>query len=70
MAMLLATGECMRWLGRRFADDRLVRAHAAIEQAVSSIVERGELTADLGGSAGSKAVAQAVRDEVQRRLAC
>ena len=71
MAMLLATGECMRWLGRRFADDRLVRAHAAIESAVAAIVERGEpLTADLGGSAGSKAVAAAVRDEAKRRLTC
>ena len=71
MAMLLATGECMRWLGRRFGDERLVRAHTAIEQAVATIVERGEpLTSDLGGTAGSKAVAAAVRDEVKRRLTC
>ncbi len=71
MAMLLATGECMRWLGRRFSDERLVGAHGAIEQAVASIVDDGyPLTADLGGSAGSKAVAQAVRDEVARRLVC
>ena len=71
MAMLLATAECMRWLGRRFADDRLVRAHAAIEAAVAMIVERGKpLTVDLGGSDGSKAVANAVRDEAKRRLTC
>jgi 3-isopropylmalate dehydrogenase len=71
MAMLLATGECMRWLGTRFADERLVRAHAAIEQAVAGIVERGApLTGDLGGSAGTKAVAQAVRDDAARRLGC
>ena len=70
MAMLLATGEAMSWLGDRFGDPRLHRAHDAISQAVAVIVERGEpLTGDLGGSAGSKAVAQAVRDEVQRRLA-
>ncbi|HLL20520.1 MAG TPA: isocitrate/isopropylmalate dehydrogenase family protein [Kofleriaceae bacterium] len=70
MAMLLATGECMRWLGRRFADERLVRAHAAIEGAVEAVIARGEpLTADLGGTAGSAAVADAVRDEVRRRLA-
>ncbi len=70
MAMLLATGEAMAWLGRRFGDDRLARAQVAIEGAVSSIVARGEpLTGDLGGSAGSRAVAQAVRDEVTRRLA-
>jgi 3-isopropylmalate dehydrogenase len=69
MAMLLATGEAMAWLGRRHADERLARAHAAVEAAVAAIVERGApLTADLGGSAGSRAVAAAVRDEVDRRL--
>jgi 3-isopropylmalate dehydrogenase len=52
MAMLLATGEAMAWLGRRFSDDRLVRAHRAIEAAVAALVERGEpLTSDLGGGA-------------------
>ncbi len=69
MAMLLATGEAMAWLGRRYTDDRLVRAHTAIEGAVAAIVARGEpLTGDLGGSAGSRVVAQAVRDEVRRAL--
>jgi isocitrate/isopropylmalate dehydrogenase len=71
MAMLLATGEALAWLGRRHADDRLQRAHAAIEAAVATIVERGApLTTDLGGSAGSAAVARAVRDEVRARLSC
>ena len=71
MAMLLATGEAMAWLGRRFGDERLLRAHTAIEAAVAAIVERGEpLTTDLGGTAGSAAVARAVRDEVRERLAC
>ena len=38
---------------------------------VITIVARGEpLTGDLGGTAGSKAVAAAVRDEVRRRLSC
>ncbi|HSK04650.1 MAG TPA: isocitrate/isopropylmalate family dehydrogenase [Kofleriaceae bacterium] len=69
MAMLLATGEAMAWLGRRHGDERLIRAHGAIEAAVASIVERGEpLTADLGGSAGTRAVAAAVRAEAERRL--
>jgi isocitrate/isopropylmalate dehydrogenase len=71
MAMLLATGEAMSWLGDRFGDERLHRAYTAISNAVAAIVERGEpLTGDMGGSAGSKAVAQAVRDEVHRRLGC
>ncbi|MBA3820199.1 MAG: isocitrate/isopropylmalate dehydrogenase family protein [Deltaproteobacteria bacterium] len=71
MAMLLAAGELMAWLGRRYADERLARAHLAIETAVATIIEQGQpLTADLGGSAPGSAVAQAVRDEVSRRLAC
>jgi isocitrate/isopropylmalate dehydrogenase len=70
MAMMLATGEAMAWLGRRFSDDRLLRAHAAIEAAVATLVERGEpLTGDLGGSAPQSVVAEAVRDQVRRSLA-
>ena len=69
MAMLLATGEAMGWLGRRHGDSRLARGHDAIAAAVATIVERGApLTADLGGTAGTAAVAQAVRDEVRRNL--
>ncbi len=69
MAMLLATGECMAWLGHRHADHRLLRAADAIAASVATIVESGEpLTADLGGAAGSIAVASAVREEVRRRL--
>jgi 3-isopropylmalate dehydrogenase len=71
LAMLLATGEAMAWLGRRFSDDRLLRAHRAIETAVATLVARGEpLTVDLGGSAPQSVVAQAVRDEVGRNLGC
>jgi isocitrate/isopropylmalate dehydrogenase len=69
MAMLLATGEAMAWLGRRFGDDRLIRAHRAIEASVEALVARGEpLTADLGGAAPQSVVAAAVHDEVRRRL--
>ena len=71
LAMLLATGEAMAWLGRRFSDDRLTRAHTVIEAAVATLVERGEpLTTDLGGTAPQSVVAQAVRDEVRRHLSC
>jgi isocitrate/isopropylmalate dehydrogenase len=69
MAMLLATGECLAWLGRRHDDARLLRAHAAIESAVATLIERGEpLTTDLGGTSGSRAVANAVRTETLSRL--
>jgi 3-isopropylmalate dehydrogenase len=69
MAMLLATGEALAWLGHRHGDERLLRGHAAIEAAVSAIIARGEpLTSDLGGTAGRAAVANAVREETLRRL--
>ncbi|MDB4952702.1 MAG: 3-isopropylmalate dehydrogenase [Myxococcales bacterium] len=70
MAMMLATGEALAWLGRRYADDRLLRAHRAIEAAVASIIERGEpLTTDLGGTASRSVVAMAIREDVRARLA-
>ena len=69
MAMLLATAEALGWLGKRHADDRLVRARKAIDESVAAIIARGEpLTADLGGLSPRSAVAQAVRDDVARRL--
>jgi 3-isopropylmalate dehydrogenase len=69
MAMLLAAGEAMAWLGQRFSDDRLIRAHRAVETAVAALVLRGApLTGDLGGSASQSTVADAVRDEVRRQL--
>ena len=69
--MLLATGEAMAWLGDRHGDEHLSRAHGAIEAAVASLVAAGTpLTVDLGGSAARSVVAEAVRDDVRRRLAC
>jgi len=72
MAMLLATGECFGWLGRRHGDERLIRGHRAVEAAVATIVARGEpLTADLVGperGAPRSVVAQAIRDDVAGRL--
>ncbi len=70
MAMMLATGEAFFWLGRRHADPRLLAAHAAVEAAVAELVLRGEpLTSDLGGTAGSRAVADAIRAGVRAHLA-
>jgi len=71
MAMLLATGEALTWLGQRKRDDALVRAGAAVEQAVAAICERGApLTEDLTDQspAAMSAVAAAVCDEVRARL--
>lgn len=73
MAMLLATGEALAWLGQRFGDARLTRAGQAVEAAVAEIARRGApLTADLVGperAAARSVVAQAIRDETARLLA-
>ena len=73
MAMLLATGEMLAWLGRRHGDDRLVRAAGAVEQAVADLCKAGApLTEDLVGAeraAPRSAVAAAVREGVAARLA-
>ncbi|MGE5181212.1 MAG: isocitrate/isopropylmalate dehydrogenase family protein [Acidobacteriota bacterium] len=71
MAMLLATGEAFGWLAHRFSDDRLARAHRAIEAAVATVIEHGDpLPYDLGGKAARSAVAAAIRGQVKSRLAC
>lgn len=70
MAMLLATGEALAWLGERYADSRLSRSALAIATAVSHIIELGQpLTADLGGTACRTIVSAAVADEVSSLLA-
>jgi isocitrate/isopropylmalate dehydrogenase len=69
MAMLLATGEALAWLGHRFSDERLLRGAKSIEQGVASVVEKREyVPADLGGSAPRSKVAQAIRDAVAALL--
>jgi 3-isopropylmalate dehydrogenase len=73
MAMLLATGEALSWLGHRFGDVRLTGAGQAVEAAVAAIAGRGApLTADLVGperGASLSVVARAVREETVRQLA-
>ncbi len=72
MAMLLAAGEMLGWLGRRHADARLDRAARAIEDAVADICARGApLTEDLVGpdrAAPRSVVADAVRAAAAARL--
>lgn len=73
IAMLLATGECLSWLGRRHEDDRLIAAGAAIERAVADVAEQGApLPADLvpaDQAAPMSEVAAAVIAATARHLA-
>ena len=71
MAMLLATGECLAWLGQRRNDARLERAASAVSSAVTAVTDAGApLTADLSATpAGLCEVAAAVLARVDARLA-
>ena len=54
IAMILAVKEGLDWLGGRKADDRLVRAAAAIERAVVDVLSAGRpLTYDIVGEAAA-----------------
>ncbi|HUH00979.1 MAG TPA: isocitrate/isopropylmalate family dehydrogenase, partial [Kofleriaceae bacterium] len=72
MAMLLATGECLGWLGRRFDDERLRHAGQAVEDAVADLCAAGQpLTEDLVGrdrAAPLSVVATAVTAGVRAKL--
>lgn len=72
MAMLLATGEAFRWLGKRHSDERLTRAGNAVEAAVAGVVLAGKpLTADLVGkddAAKMSEVVEAILSDVNTRL--
>ena len=49
-AMILATSEALRWLGKKKGDADLVRAGDAVETAVKAVIAQGEpLTYDLVG---------------------
>ena len=50
MAAILAMQMMLDWLGNRYADDRLIRAAAAVEAAVAEVLKEGKtLTYDLVG---------------------
>jgi 3-isopropylmalate dehydrogenase len=72
MAMLLATGEMLSWLGERNDDNDLRRAGSAVADAVAAVVSAGApLTADLVGkddAAPMSKVAEAVRLHTRQLL--
>jgi len=72
LAMILAVGEGLRWLGERKSDASLGKAATAIEQAVSAVVAEGKtLTYDLVGeehASPMSKVGEAVRAELTKRL--
>ena len=72
MAMILATGEALRWLGDKKGDGELRRAGDAIEASVRAVLEKGSpLTYDLVGNdraAKMSEVTSAILEELSARL--
>jgi 3-isopropylmalate dehydrogenase len=72
MAMILATGEALRWLAEEKGDAKLQKAGDAIENAVRAVVAKGTtLTYDLVGSDKAvkmSAVTTAILDELEALL--
>ena len=68
MAMILSTGEALRWLGDKKGDDRLTKGGDAVENAVRVVCKKGEtLTYDLVGNdnaAKMSDVTSAIIDEL------
>jgi isocitrate/isopropylmalate dehydrogenase len=73
MAMILATGEALKWLGKRKQDGVLERAGREIDESVRAVLAKGEpLTYDLAGedkAAPMSKVTSAVLDALAPRLA-
>jgi len=72
MAMILATGEALRWLAQRKNAPELARAGDAVEEAVKRVCAKGSpLTFDLVGNehaAPMSAVTTAILDELETLL--
>ncbi len=59
MAMILATGEALSWLGHRKHDAALEKAGGAVEEAVRTVLKKGEtLTYDLVGDAKASSMSK------------
>jgi len=59
-AMILSAALMLEWLGERHDDDRCAQASRAIQAAVESTLAAGPRARDLGGTATTREVAEAV----------
>jgi 3-isopropylmalate dehydrogenase len=63
LATILSAGLMLNWLGEKHGDPKALAAATAVEQAVTAILLDGKIrTADMGGTASTSDVAQAVAD--------
>jgi len=59
-AMILSAAMMLEWLGERRGDERCTKAAHAIQSAVAATLAKGPRARDLGGTAGTQEVANAV----------
>jgi 3-isopropylmalate dehydrogenase len=60
MAMILSASMMLEWLGERRGNERCTRAGQAIQSAVETALAKGPRARDLGGTASTKEVVDAV----------
>lgn len=62
--IMLSTVMLLDWLGKKHDDNHLVELAKAIEAAIVTAMEKGETTADLGGSETTNSFAKAVANYI------
>ncbi|MFD2757151.1 isocitrate/isopropylmalate dehydrogenase family protein [Gulosibacter faecalis] len=60
LAMILSAAMMLEWLGERYGDPRAARVASHIQAAVEAALAEGPLPRDLGGTAGTREVVDAV----------
>jgi 3-isopropylmalate dehydrogenase len=60
IAMILSSAMLLRWLGVKFADEKVLAAAELVEKAVHATVLDGTTTRDMGGTSGTSEFADAV----------
>jgi 3-isopropylmalate dehydrogenase len=69
LAMILSAGMMLDWLGERHSDTEALQAAVSIEEAVAAVLKDGTVvTPDLGGTATTTEVAQAVAKALKPNL--
>jgi 3-isopropylmalate dehydrogenase len=63
-SQILSASMLLNWYGTRKDIAEAINASQCIEDAVASVIERGQITKDIGGTLGTKEVADAVVKEV------
>jgi isocitrate/isopropylmalate dehydrogenase len=70
LAMLLATAEGLKWLGKRHQDQGVSQAGEAVEQAINELLVHGQpLTFDLVGEAAAASMSDVTSAVIERTLA-